>query len=129
MDNSELIRQAAGECFFVHVRTLIEFLGIRPPDPRDRSARDTLTNTNWPPTLDAALRARLDADWQMVSQHLVHFSKARVVDETAASSCRAPTAVPWERIANDVHEVWDQNATASNTLLAPHRARFGLLFG
>ena len=74
MDNSELIRQAALECFFVHVRQLIEFLGIRPPDPRDRSARDTFTNTNWPPTFDAALRARLDADWEMVSQHLVHFS-------------------------------------------------------
>jgi DNA-binding transcriptional regulator/RsmH inhibitor MraZ len=34
-----------------------------------------------------------------------------------------------ERIANDVLEVWDQYATASSTLLVPHRARFGLLFG
>ena len=96
MDNSELIRQAALECFFVHVRTPIEFLGIRPPDPRDRSARDTFTNTNWPPTFDAALRARLDADWEMVSQHLVHFSRPVLLMKQAASSCRAPTAVPWK---------------------------------
>jgi hypothetical protein len=95
MDNSELIRQAALECFFVHVRTLIEFLGIRSPDPRDRSARDTLTNTSWTPTLDAALRARLDADWGIVSQHLVHFSKARVVDETGHVVVPR-TGVPWK---------------------------------
>jgi hypothetical protein len=129
MDNSELIRQAALECFFVHVRPLIEFVGIRPPDPRDRSARDTLTNTNWPPTLDAALRARLDADWEMVSQHLVHFSKARVVDETGRVVVPSTDRSSLERIANDVLEVWDQYATASSALLVPHRARFGLLFG
>ena len=110
------------ECFFVHVRTLIEFLGIRPPDPRDRSARDTFTNTNWPPTFDAAQRARLDADWEMVSQHLVHFSKARVVHETGRVVVPSTDRSSLERIANDVLEVWDQYATASNTLLVPHRA-------
>jgi hypothetical protein len=128
MDNSELIRQATLECFFVHVRTLIEFLGIRSPHPRDRSARDTLTNTNWTPTLDAALRARLDADWEMVSQHLVHFSKARVVDETGHVVVPSTDRSSLERIANDVLEVWDQCATESNNFLVPHRARFGLLF-
>jgi hypothetical protein len=130
MDNSELIRQAALECFFVHVRTLIEFLGIRAPDPRDRSARDTLANTNWTPTLDAGLRARLDADWEMVSQHLVHFSKARVLDETGRAVVPSTDRSALERIANDVLAVWDQYATESNhNLLVPHRSEFGMFFG
>jgi hypothetical protein len=128
-DNSELIRQAALECFFVHVRTLIEFLGIRSPDPRDRSARDTLANTNWTPTLDAALRARLETDWEMISQHLVHFSKARVVDEAGKVVLPGTDRSSLERIANDVLAVWDQYATESDDLGVPHRARFGLFFG
>jgi hypothetical protein len=128
-NNSELIRQAALECFFVHVRTLTEFLGIRQQtDSRDRSARDTLKNNNWTPTLDAALRARLDADWEMVSQHVVHFAKTRVLDETGRVVVPKTERSDLERVADDVLAVWDQYATESNHHLVPHRSRFGTLF-
>jgi hypothetical protein len=128
MNNSELIRQAALECFFVHVRTLIEFLGIRPQDARDRSARDTLANTGWTPTLDAALKARLDADWETISQHLVHFSGSRVLDETGNVVVPSTDLAALQRVADDVLAIWDQYATESNNLLVPHRADFGMLF-
>jgi hypothetical protein len=123
MNNSELIRQATLECFFVHVRTLIEFLEVR-PDSRDWSARDTLVNTNWTPTLDAALKARLKADWDLISQHLVDFSRSRVVDETGHVVVPPTDSSAVARVADDVLAVWDQYATESNHVLVPHRSDF-----
>jgi len=123
----ELLRQAALECFFVHVRTLIEFLGgVRPKDPRrrDRSAQDTLTNNNWTPNLTPAVKARLNDHWEKASQHLVHFSKSRVVDQTGQYVAPGTARSDLEAIANDVLGVWDQYATESDDLLVPHRAYF-----
>jgi hypothetical protein len=123
----ELLKQAALECFFVHVRTLIEFLGgVRPKDSRDWSAQDTLTNTSWTPRLDAPLKARLNDHWEMASQHLVHFSKKRVVDQSGHYVEPKTDRSDLDAIADDVLGVWDQYATESNDLLVPHRAKFAV---
>jgi len=90
----ELLKQAALECFFVHVRTLIEFLGgVRPKNSLDRSAQDTLTNTSWTPRLNAPLKARLNDHWQMASQHLLHFSKNASAISPAITSSRRQRGV------------------------------------
>lgn len=131
-DTPGLMRQAAVECFFVHVRTLIEFLEVRPTgDNRDRSARDTRLDakgrpTNWRPTLDPALAARLKDDWDTTSAHLVHFSKRRVFDEQGHFVPVSTELADLEAIADDVLAVWDQYATESNHPLVPHRADFRL---
>jgi hypothetical protein len=128
-NTSELLKQAALECFFTHVRTLIEFLGgVRPKDhlDRDRSAQDTLTNANWTPSLDEELKGQLDKYWVMASEHLVHFSKNRVIDDHGLYVQPLTDPRDLEAIADDVLEVWDQYATESDDLLVPHRARFAV---
>lgn len=126
-DTPELLKQAALECFFTHVRTLIEFLGgVRPKSSLDLSAQDTLTNASWTANLDPPLKARLDDHWQMASQHLVHFSKNRVIDTNGHYAEPKTDRQDLEAIADDVLGVWDQYATESNDLLVPPRAGFAL---
>ena len=101
--------------------------GKRSPSWRQRasiysSANDLLSG--WPPTLDSALRTRLDADWGIVSRHVVHFSRLRVLDASGRVELPRADRAALKRIADDVLAVWDLYAAASNHQLAPHRAQF-----
>jgi hypothetical protein len=101
-------------------------LGVRRKDSRDRSAQDTLTNTSWTASLNALLKDRLNHHWEMASQHLVDFSKRRVVDQSGRYVEPKTGRRDLEAIADDVLGVWDQYATESNDLLVPHRAKFAV---
>lgn len=59
---------------FVHVRALIEFLGVRKPKASDFSARD-LVPAWTPPT--GPIHKTLDDHWLHASQQVMHFSKQR----------------------------------------------------
>jgi hypothetical protein len=120
-ESSETMSQAGAECFFAHIRTLIEFLEVKPTRHRnDMRARDTLGDTStWPPQLTDTLRATLRGYWKLASEHLAHFSKARPKE-------LAINRTELNRIADDVLSVWDKYADESNDTLVPHRANFSI---
>lgn len=109
-----VMQQAAIESFYVNVRTLIEFLGVRPAKG-DVSAADTLP-LGWTPTLSQPERAELLRHWDDASKHLVHFSKLRT---TVTVDTEEPAI---RRMADNVLAVWDQFAVASAHGLVPLRA-------
>jgi hypothetical protein len=102
-----LLQQAGVECFFVHVRGMIEFLGIKPA-PRDRAASDLLPN--WTPRVDQPTRARLEDYWLTASQHVMHFGQVRTKQEDGTQVRVAVEQADLEAIANDVLTLWDQFA-------------------
>jgi hypothetical protein len=120
-DTPELVSQACIECFFAHVRTLIEFLEVKPTRHKnDVKARDTLgESSTWAPLLTDTSKATLYEYWKLASQHLAHFSKARHAQLTFAAHYL-------EKISSDVLDVWDQYANVSNDPLVPHRSDFAM---
>jgi hypothetical protein len=116
-DNSDLMRQAAVECFFVHLRTLVEFLGVRPQDRRDVFARDTF----WELPEDAALIQRLNQHWLTASRQVAHFSQDRIMGPQVSTELADLKAM-----ADDILAVWDSFAAASAHALVPKRADFSL---
>jgi hypothetical protein len=69
-----LLQQAGVEAFLVYVRTMVEFLGIRPAG-QDRAATDLLSS--WAPVVDPPTRARLVGYWKTASAHVMHFGQLR----------------------------------------------------
>lgn len=63
-----LLQQAGVECFFVHVRAMIEFLGVKPAG-KDRKASDLLPS--WTPTVDQPTWDRLEDHWLTASPALM----------------------------------------------------------
>lgn len=104
-----VVQTALVESFYVSVRTLLEFLGVR-PDGRDVGAATTLTG--WTPNLTLAEKDQLLVHWDTVSKHLVHFSHARTRPVNAEEA-------EVRQLATDVLAVWDQFATASKHGLVP----------
>lgn len=105
-----VVRSALVDSFFVSVRTLLEFLLIHPPRKTDFTA--ARIKTGWTPQLTPTQSADLNAHWEAVSKHLVHFSAQRAeavqVDEALVRA-----------LATDVLSVWDQFAAASRHPLVP----------
>jgi hypothetical protein len=122
-----LLQQAGVECFFVHVRGMIEFLGIKPA-ARDRAASDLLPN--WTPPVDQPTRARLEDYWLTASQHVLHFGQVRTKQEDG-TQVRVGVELPdLEAIVNDVLALRDQfaeevkNANLMGSLQMPKRGSF-----
>ncbi|MGW6332451.1 hypothetical protein [Nocardia rhamnosiphila] len=115
-----LLQQAAVECFFAHVRSLIEFL----KDSRDFDAGDILSG--WTPSVDAAKQARLKNDWLNASRQVMHFSKERVTSEIGQATAVPIDRASLDRMADDVLSVWDDYATQLNHPASPKRADFTL---
>ena len=102
-----LLQEAGVQSFLVNVRSLIEFLGIKPA-ARDRSASDLLPN--WTPPVDQATRTRLEQHWTTPSQHLMHFGKPRTKKEDGTVEVVSVEKADLEAIANDVLDLWDEFA-------------------
>lgn len=126
-----LLQQAGVECFFVHVRSMVEFLGIH-TDSRDRSAKDILAS--WSPPgesgPDVATWPKLNDHWVTASKHVMHFSQLRTKQDNG-TQVRVPVEqADLEAIANDVLALWDQfaNEVASANLMGslqqPKRGSF-----
>ncbi|MEU2014051.1 hypothetical protein [Nocardia sp. NPDC019302] len=105
-DLEPLMHHAAIECFFVHVRGLIEFLGLKVPKQSEFSAADV--HPTWVPPTDPARHARLQADWLNASRHVMHFSKERVKSETGPAVDVPADEASLRRMADDVLFVWDE---------------------
>jgi hypothetical protein len=106
-----LLEQAGVECFFVHVRGLIEFLGIKKYES-DRSAKDILSS--WSPPAkggpeDATWRKLYD-HWDTASKHVMHFSQLRTKQDDGTQVVVPAGQADLEAIANDVLALWDQFA-------------------
>lgn len=106
-----LMQQAGVECFFVHVRAMVEFLGIN-TDTRDRSAKDILSS--WSPPLktgpEAATWAKLNDHWVTASKHVMHFSQLRTKQDDGTQVRIGVEQADLEAIADDVLVLWDQFA-------------------
>jgi hypothetical protein len=106
-----LLQQAGVECFFVHVRSMIEFLGIK-TDSRDRSAKDILPSWS-PPTQggpEAATWTKLYDHWETASKHVMHFSQLRTKQDNGTQVSVPAEQADLEAIADDVFIVWDRFA-------------------
>jgi hypothetical protein len=126
-----LLQQAGVECFFVHVRAMIEFLGVK-TDSRDRSANDILPSWS-PPTQhgpDAATWTKLYNHWETASKHVMHFSQLRTKQNSGIQVPVPAGQVDLEAIANDVLALWDQfaeevkKANLMGSLQMPKRGNF-----
>jgi hypothetical protein len=108
--NVPLLQQAGVECFFVHVRSIIEFLGIRPAKSGDRSAVDLLGA--WSPPTDNGPRAAqwqtLNDHWLTASKHVMHFSEVRTKQENGTYISVRVELPDLEAIADDVLTLWDE---------------------
>ena len=102
-----LLQQAGVESFFVNVRSLIEFLGIKPA-ARDRAAVDLLPN--WTPPVDQPTRNRLERYWLTASKHLMHFGQVRTKQEDGTVEVVDVEKATLEAIADDVLTLWDKFA-------------------
>ncbi len=102
-----LLQQAGVECFFVHVRSMIEFLGVKPA-AQDRAASDLLPN--WTPPVDQPTRTRLERYWLTASQHVMHFGQVRTKQHGGTQVSVPVEQADLEAIANDVLALWDQFA-------------------
>jgi hypothetical protein len=126
-----LLQQAGVECFFVHVRGMVEFLGIH-TDSRDRSAKDILASWSPPSSSgpDASTWTKLNDHWVTASKHVMHFSQLRTKQDNG-TQVRVPVEqADLEAIANDVLALWDRfsNEVASANLMGslqqPKRGSF-----
>jgi hypothetical protein len=122
-----LLQQAGVECFFVHVRSMIEFLGVK-PETRDRKASDLLPN--WTPPVDRPTRTRLMGHWTTASQHVMHFGQVRTKQEDGTQVRVAVEQADLEAIADDVLALCDQfaeevkKADLMGSLQMPKRGSF-----
>jgi hypothetical protein len=97
-----VVRQAALDSFYVHVRTLIEYLEVpKPPQssPRPPDFKASGYVQGWTPPTDTARNARLNDYWTDASKHVVHFSQVRPLEGEK-------TDVEIRAIADDVLAVW-----------------------
>lgn len=99
-----LLQQAGVESFFVNVRALVEFLGVKPA-PQDRSARDLLST--WTLPADQQLLDRLGEHWAVASRHVMHFGQKRTKAEDGTSERIGTEQADLKKIADDVLTVWD----------------------
>jgi hypothetical protein len=126
-----LLQQAGVECFFVHVRALLEFLGIK-TDSRDRSAVDILPSWSPPQEIgaEAAVWAQLNGYWVTASRHVMHFTQFRTKGDDGTLARVAIEQTDLEAIANDVLALWDRfadevaNANLMGSLQMPKRGSF-----
>jgi len=103
-----LLWQAGIESFFVNVRALVEFLGIRGPSrfPTDCSATDILPTWS-PPTntgADAATWTKLNDHWETASTSVMHLTDFRVQSDVV------PTQEMLDEMADDVLALWERFA-------------------
>lgn len=110
-------QQACVETFFTHVRSLVEFLEIKPTGKASDFSAQSIT-PGWTPDIDPTTKDRLIGYWRDASKHVVHFSMERAASYDDASE--STLAV----IADDVLAVWDQYARATKHPFAPLRAEF-----
>ena len=126
-----LLRLAGIECFFVHVRSMIEFLGIV-RDSRDRWAGNVLSS--WSPPRkrgpEATTWTKLYDHWLTASKHVMHFSQLRTKQDDGTQVSIAVEQADLEAIANDVLALWDRfaddvaNAGLMDSLQMPKRGSF-----
>ncbi|MGW5575558.1 hypothetical protein ACWEVD_30545 [Nocardia thailandica] len=117
-----LLQQAAVEGFFIYVRSLIEFFGLKPRNPRDFSAFDVIPG--WQVPTDPARDARLLADWVTGSRHVAHMSKHRVASETQPVSPVPTELANLQRMADDILALWDAFVSELDLAGIPKRADF-----
>ncbi len=103
-----LLWQAGIESFFVNVRALVEFLGIRGLSrfPTDCSATDILPTWS-PPTntgADAATWTKLNDHWETASKSVMHLTDFRVQSDVV------PTQEMLDEMADDVLALWERFA-------------------
>jgi hypothetical protein len=94
-----LLQEAGVQSFFVNVRSLIEFLEVKPAE-KDRSASNLLPN--WTPPEDHARRTRLVQHWRTASQHLMHFGQVRTKQEDGTVEVVNVEKAALQTIAGDV---------------------------
>ena len=111
-------QQACLEAFYVHVRALIEFLGVVKARDTDFSGVD-LAPTWTSPSKDSPTGARLSSYWQLATKQLMHFSDERVQAPAVAVSPEVLT-----KVADDVLGVWDDFAAELRHPMAPMRSGF-----
>jgi hypothetical protein len=134
-----LLQQAGVECFFVHVRSMVEFLGIRPVKHGDRSAFDILPKEWSPPSpptksnpsgTEAATWTKLNDHWETASKHVMHFSKLRTKQDDGTQVSVPVGQADLEAIANDVLALWNRfadecdQANLMGSLQQPKRGSF-----
>jgi hypothetical protein len=102
-----LLWQAGVESFLINVRTMVEFLEIRPPSrfSTDFSAKDLLPTWS-PPTQanDAAAWTKLNDHWETASKSVMHLTDFSVQSEHVA------TRQLLDQMADDVLTVWERFA-------------------
>ena len=89
------VQYAAIEGFYVNVRSLIEFLGVKGIRRRRDGVFADKIVTAWKPVSDQATVAKLKKHWVAASTHAAHFTRGRMtwnqVDqqelETVANDC------------------------------------------
>ena len=121
-----LVQQACLECFFVHVRALIEFLQVRPRKPQDFGAEDLVVGALRAPS--GVIQQQLQAHWETASRHVMHFSRARVKQDGVPTEQVSVGLPALREIADCVLAEWDRYAVAVSHAMSPPRTEFGYLF-
>ncbi|MGV0875182.1 AAA family ATPase [Mycolicibacterium sp. XJ879] len=106
-----IVRQAALDSFYMHVRTLIEYLEIpRTKSPKHQQPPQDFKASSvvaaWTAPTDAIRNTRLNDYWTDASKHFVHFSQLRP-EQTEKTQAEI------HAIADDVLEVWNELAAVS----------------
>ncbi|WP_155763129.1 hypothetical protein [Mycobacterium colombiense] len=119
--NSNVVRQAALDSFYLNARLLIEFLEVC-PQRSDRSVSNTLAKgTIWPtPFLTAARRRKLREYYKDTSKHVIHFSTRRT-ELVPVSSWKL------RAVARTVLALWDEFAMVSSHPLVPRTSHLSHL--
>ncbi|WAX78767.1 hypothetical protein [Streptomyces sp. KMM 9044] len=105
-EQSDIVRAACAESFFVNVRLLAEFL-TRPPNNKDFHATDFVDGWQPPPT-PASTRLR-DRWWLLGSRQVMHLSKERFPDDLAEilADSQITSSASLRHIARDCREVYE----------------------
>lgn len=121
-----IVQGACLESFFVHVRAMIEFLEVKPTGRKSDYSASTLV-ADWSPSTDPR-NQRLVEYWETASQHLMHFSRKRVKQESGIWESPDVEPANLAAMADDVLAVWDEFATVLTNPFAPVRKYLNVLF-
>jgi hypothetical protein len=122
----DIVRLACLEAFLVHVRSMVEFFGVRRPNSRDFTAKSLVPD--WKPPVDAEME-RLNGYWATASQQVMHFSNFRTLQPDGAWLMLTPEDPIVDAMSDDLLTVWDRFATAlDDPQIAPSRSNLRRFF-
>lgn len=121
-----IVQGACLESLFVHVRAMIEFLEVKPTGHTSDYSASTLV-ADWSPSTDPR-NQRLVKNWETASQHLMHFSRKRVKQESDIWESPDVEPAALAAMADDLLAVWDEFATVLKNPFAPVRNDLNVLF-